>query len=235
MLTLNITAVIEGGVGKTKVTRDLCEAYRAKGVTFVGYDTDPPKLSRCAALGVMPVKWYDDDKHELLTEVLHKTLAEIISAGCDTIVDVGSSGFRVLIDYFGTAGVIEALEANGVGVTFHSVLVGPPKLDTTLSSCAGLMAAFPRCKHIVWLNPCPAYGGLDDLPELPAWEYLSERAAAIIEMPKPPKFVVKEYAEMLAGEDTYDKYLEKNPVVAAMLAPAWKNLREQIVKAVGIG
>ena len=153
----------KGGVGKSFIASLICQTLSKKEVDYDGYDLDPNNQTLAAITG-LPVKTWsilrddvdeDEDEESVIdTARFDELMREITKTDKDVVLDTGASVFIDLNNYLIINGMINLLDAQGIDVYMHCVVIGGGAQQECLVGLDRMVSVYKDhpAKIIIWLN-----------------------------------------------------------------------------------
>lgn len=222
-----------GGAGKTTTLVRLAEAINAvPGRKALPIDVDPESatLTHHKALGPVRINVMNEQQSEvdqLQYSTLFNAIAEAPLRGyTDILLDPGASGYRGLVTWLMSQGVVGFLEAIGFDFELHYVIPGNARKEEAYKDLAFILRSFPAQLVTLWLNPIQESCRLDgkDFTETDLYAAHRDRFKAVVRLPQMDA----------AFRDTFMRLLQHGMTYEEALAPA-ETLLEDIRRAIGGG
>ena len=182
-----------GGAGKTTAVVNLAEVINATpGRKAMAIDIDPESATLSHHRGLEPVRIHIMNRRGSEVDLKrYQELFDTLIAGptrgyTDFLIDAGSSGFRGLMTFLVSQGVVGLLEVGGFEVEIHYLLPANGRKQEAINDLPKVLTAFPQQSVVLWINPVLEEEFLidgQDFVETELYRRHRERFSAIIRLP----------------------------------------------------
>lgn len=207
--SVHFTLQGKGGVGKSFVSSNIAQYFRARNYLVNCIDTDPVNqtFSSYSGLNAQFLQVLNGSKID--ERNFDQLMERLITEEGTFVVDNGASSFIPLSNYMLENNAIEMLNEANRDVYIHTVITGGQSLGETLRGFANLAEQARTQNIVVWLNEYFGEILSEDqrsFTEMKAYINYSEKVKGIVRIPKRNQDTFGKDMELLVARKlTYDE------------------------------